>query len=150
MLARGMYIASWEEFSSRAKALFLAAPGKARYCIRYNHTGSKLVIKVTDDTKVCSYLFLAYASAVLLSFAQAATAPVRHFSCHMVARSPSTHAKLAHACTRAGGKHARGMHTTHGQQLPLANRMRTPLPSRAANRAGAAVQNRSRKRCKAH
>lgn len=48
-----MYIASWEEFSQRAKALFQAAPDRARYCIRYNHSGSKLVIKVTDDSKVC-------------------------------------------------------------------------------------------------
>ena len=48
-----MYISSWEEFSQKAKALYLADPLRARYCIRYTHSGSKLVVKVTDDVKVC-------------------------------------------------------------------------------------------------
>jgi hypothetical protein len=47
-----MYIESWDEFSQRAKSLYLADPMRARYCIRYNHGGSKLVVKVTDDIKV--------------------------------------------------------------------------------------------------
>ena len=49
-----MYITSWDEFSQRAKALYAANPLRARYCIRYNDSGSKMVVKVTDDSKVSS------------------------------------------------------------------------------------------------
>lgn len=47
-----MYVATWEEFSQRAKSLYLADPMRTRYCIRYDHSGSSLVVKVTDDVKV--------------------------------------------------------------------------------------------------
>jgi hypothetical protein len=53
-----MYIATWDEFSQKAKSLYLAAPMRARYCIRYNHSGGNLVVKVTDDVKVRVFLWL--------------------------------------------------------------------------------------------
>ena len=46
-----MYIASWDDFSQRARSLYLAEPMRTRYCIRYDHSASRLVVKVTDDVK---------------------------------------------------------------------------------------------------
>lgn len=53
-----MYIKNWDEFSQRARNLYMAAPMRTRYCIKYNHSGSKLVVKVTDDEKVRSIVYL--------------------------------------------------------------------------------------------
>mmetsp|Transcript_13085 Transcript_13085/g.15878 ORF Transcript_13085/g.15878 Transcript_13085/m.15878 type:complete len:103 (+) Transcript_13085:111-419(+) len=47
-----MYIERWDEFTSLAKDLFVANPGKVRYTFKYRHVDGALVLKVTDD-KVC-------------------------------------------------------------------------------------------------
>ncbi|KAH8920851.1 signal recognition particle, SRP9/SRP14 subunit, partial [Atractiella rhizophila] len=58
-----VYITKWDEFCVRALALYNENPTRTRYCIRYRHTRSLLVLKVTDDTtclkfKTYSAIFL--------------------------------------------------------------------------------------------
>uniref|UniRef100_A0A6S8A899 Signal recognition particle 9 kDa protein n=1 Tax=Aplanochytrium stocchinoi TaxID=215587 RepID=A0A6S8A899_9STRA len=47
-----MYIDRWDEFSYRAKELFVSQPEKVRYTFKYRHVDSSLVLKVTDN-RVC-------------------------------------------------------------------------------------------------
>ena len=46
-----MYITQFDEFSRGAREMFLANPLKTRYCLKYTHSKSALIIKVTDDDK---------------------------------------------------------------------------------------------------
>mmetsp|Transcript_12397 Transcript_12397/g.29725 ORF Transcript_12397/g.29725 Transcript_12397/m.29725 type:complete len:118 (-) Transcript_12397:132-485(-) len=47
-----VYIESLENFMQAAQELFVNAPERTRYVIKYRHVDAKLVVKVTDD-KVC-------------------------------------------------------------------------------------------------
>jgi signal recognition particle subunit SRP9 len=47
-----MYISDFEQFLQEAEDLYKARPLATRYCIKYRHCDSKLVLKVTDDVKV--------------------------------------------------------------------------------------------------
>ncbi|KAG5900687.1 hypothetical protein JTB14_005950 [Gonioctena quinquepunctata] len=46
------YLKSWEEFEKAAEKLYLQAPSKVRYTMKYVHSKNKLVLKMTDDV-VC-------------------------------------------------------------------------------------------------
>jgi len=50
-----MYIIDWKEFYEAAEKLYLASPSKVRYCLKYRHSGSQVVLKVTDDTVCIKY-----------------------------------------------------------------------------------------------
>mmetsp|Transcript_7344 Transcript_7344/g.17651 ORF Transcript_7344/g.17651 Transcript_7344/m.17651 type:complete len:111 (-) Transcript_7344:90-422(-) len=43
------HVKTWDEFVTRAEAMFRASPSKTRYCVKYRHCDGKLVLKVTDD-----------------------------------------------------------------------------------------------------
>ena len=43
------YIASWDDFLDKSTKLFLEAPSRTRYSIKYRHTDCQMVLKVTDD-----------------------------------------------------------------------------------------------------
>jgi len=47
-----VYIENLENFMQAAQELFVNAPERTRYVIKYRHVDAKLVLKVTDD-KVC-------------------------------------------------------------------------------------------------
>jgi len=46
------HVKTWDEFVTRAEAMFRASPSKTRYCVKYRHCDGKLVLKVTDDKEV--------------------------------------------------------------------------------------------------
>lgn len=48
-----MYIEDWDSFYVQAEELWRKEPLKTRYCVKYRHTEGTLVLKVTDDVKVC-------------------------------------------------------------------------------------------------
>lgn len=51
------YLKSWEEFEKAAEKLYLQAPLKARYTMKYSHSKSALVLKMTDDVVVSSFYY---------------------------------------------------------------------------------------------
>ncbi|KAJ8927565.1 hypothetical protein NQ314_019948 [Rhamnusium bicolor] len=46
------YLKSWEEFEKAAEKLYMQAPSKARYTMKYVHSKNLLSLKMTDDV-VC-------------------------------------------------------------------------------------------------
>eukprot|EP00051_Salpingoeca_urceolata_P033845 m.22442 g.22442 ORF g.22442 m.22442 type:complete len:79 (-) comp6818_c0_seq1:109-345(-) len=46
------YFETWDEFAARAEELYLHEPERTRYSIKFRHSDSLVVLKVTDD-KVC-------------------------------------------------------------------------------------------------
>lgn len=46
------YLKSWEEFEKAAEKLYLQAPWKARYTMKYVHSKNQLILKMTDDVVV--------------------------------------------------------------------------------------------------
>jgi len=50
-----MYISDFEQFLQEAEDLYKARPLATRYCIKYRHCDSKLVLKVTDDVKCLQF-----------------------------------------------------------------------------------------------
>mmetsp|Transcript_1452 Transcript_1452/g.2406 ORF Transcript_1452/g.2406 Transcript_1452/m.2406 type:complete len:122 (+) Transcript_1452:101-466(+) len=50
-----VYIEDLESFMGASQQLFVNSPGKTRYVIKYRHTSSKLVVKVTDDSVCLKY-----------------------------------------------------------------------------------------------
>ncbi|KAJ8980232.1 hypothetical protein NQ317_003740 [Molorchus minor] len=46
------YLKSWEEFEKAAEKLYLQAPSKVRYTMKYVHSKNQLILKMTDDV-VC-------------------------------------------------------------------------------------------------
>lgn len=50
------YLSSWDEFAKAAELLYLEAPEKCRYTMKYRHTDGKLVVKVTDNQVCLMYL----------------------------------------------------------------------------------------------
>lgn len=51
------FIKSWEEFEKAAERLYLQEPSKVRYVMKYTHSNSQLVLKMTDDRVVDIFLF---------------------------------------------------------------------------------------------
>lgn len=69
-----VYISSWQEYQEAAESLYLNSPNKvsicasygtqdqlnlcircqARYCVKWKPSDGKLVLKITDDTTVCT------------------------------------------------------------------------------------------------
>mmetsp|Transcript_61119 Transcript_61119/g.132459 ORF Transcript_61119/g.132459 Transcript_61119/m.132459 type:complete len:107 (-) Transcript_61119:120-440(-) len=47
-----VYLEDFEEFQAAAQALFAQAPLRTRYLIKYRHTDSQSILKVTND-RVC-------------------------------------------------------------------------------------------------
>lgn len=46
------FLKSWEEFEKAAEKLYLQAPMKARYTMKYVHSKNMLVLKMTDNVVV--------------------------------------------------------------------------------------------------
>lgn len=46
------FIKSWEEFEKAAERLYLQEPSKVRYVMKYTHSDSQLVLKMTDNRVV--------------------------------------------------------------------------------------------------
>ncbi|CAG9763510.1 unnamed protein product [Ceutorhynchus assimilis] len=46
------FLKSWEEFEKAAEKLYLQDPSKVRYTMKYVHSKSHLVLKMTDNS-VC-------------------------------------------------------------------------------------------------
>ncbi|PFH47427.1 hypothetical protein AMATHDRAFT_67727 [Amanita thiersii Skay4041] len=61
-----VYIHSWQEYQDAAEALYAKSPNKARYCVKWNSTQGKLVLKITDDTSCIK--FKTYSSIFLNRF----------------------------------------------------------------------------------
>lgn len=49
------YLKSWEEFEKAAEKLYLQAPSKVRYSMKYVHSKNVLILKMTDDVVVRKY-----------------------------------------------------------------------------------------------
>ncbi|KAF8630105.1 hypothetical protein AX17_005501 [Amanita inopinata Kibby_2008] len=70
-----VYIHSWQEYQDAAEVLYAKSPNKARYCVKWNSSEGKLVLKITDDTscikfKTYSSIFLNRFEALNLSLMQ--------------------------------------------------------------------------------
>eukprot|EP00793_Prasinoderma_coloniale_P002648 PRCOL_00002130-RA len=50
-----MWVATYDEFKSAARALYDRNPLKTRYSIKYRHCEGLLVVKITDDETVLKY-----------------------------------------------------------------------------------------------
>lgn len=46
------YLKSWEEFEKAAEKLYLQAPSKVRYTMKYVHSKNVLILKMTDNVVV--------------------------------------------------------------------------------------------------
>jgi hypothetical protein len=50
------FIANWDEFNEKASEMHQEDPVRFRIMMKYRHNDGKLVLKVTNDKKVCQYL----------------------------------------------------------------------------------------------
>eukprot|EP00658_Telonema_sp_P-2_P032212 TRINITY_DN23904_c0_g1_i1.p1 TRINITY_DN23904_c0_g1~~TRINITY_DN23904_c0_g1_i1.p1 ORF type:complete len:112 (-),score=26.54 TRINITY_DN23904_c0_g1_i1:228-563(-) len=50
-----VYIESWDDFYAAAHQMYLAAPSRTRYCVKYRDTGGRLTLKVTDNATCLKY-----------------------------------------------------------------------------------------------
>lgn len=52
------FIKSWEEFEKAAERLYLQEPSKVRYVMKYTHSNSQLLLKMTDNRVVCGETYV--------------------------------------------------------------------------------------------
>eukprot|EP00656_Telonema_subtile_P057682 TRINITY_DN9545_c0_g1_i1.p1 TRINITY_DN9545_c0_g1~~TRINITY_DN9545_c0_g1_i1.p1 ORF type:complete len:115 (-),score=28.04 TRINITY_DN9545_c0_g1_i1:213-557(-) len=50
-----VYIEVWDDFYQAAHQLYVEAPARTRYSMKYRHSEGKLVLKVTDDRTCIKY-----------------------------------------------------------------------------------------------
>ena len=53
---RKSYLDTWDDFYAASEQLYLDAPGKFRFVIKYRHCDGKMVLKVTNNAIVIKYL----------------------------------------------------------------------------------------------
>lgn len=47
-----VYVKNWEDFEIAAESMYLQNPSKCRYSMKYIHSKSHLLLKLTDNVKV--------------------------------------------------------------------------------------------------
>merc|ERR1711865_975566 len=50
-----VYIEGWNDFLGAAHQLYLSAPTRTRYCVKYRNSEGRLVLKVPDDSTCIKY-----------------------------------------------------------------------------------------------
>ncbi|KIK55711.1 hypothetical protein GYMLUDRAFT_47670 [Collybiopsis luxurians FD-317 M1] len=61
-----VYINSWQDYQDAAEALYSKSPHSTRYCVKWNSSQGKLVLKITDN--VSCIKFKTYSSIFLNRF----------------------------------------------------------------------------------
>lgn len=62
------YLKTLEEFEKAAELLYLQAPSKVRYTVKYIHSKNQLLIKMTDNVVVGKTFFLFYSIYIYIFF----------------------------------------------------------------------------------